>query len=77
MGSLSGNCTENYSYWNFENIGRKSNFKIINDNWVAFTVFKAGEIDVIDITHEIQKELKDRKLIWELLFSTYSIHIYK
>ncbi|HHX17310.1 MAG TPA: peptide ABC transporter substrate-binding protein, partial [Clostridium sp.] len=38
---------KNYSYWNFENIGlEKVNFKIITDNWVAFTAFKAGEIDV-------------------------------
>ncbi|NLI57150.1 MAG: peptide ABC transporter substrate-binding protein [Clostridium sp.] len=64
---------KNYSYWNFENIGlEKVNFKIINDNWVAFTAFKAGEIDVIDITHEIQKkELKDSKTY---LGSYYSGH---
>ena len=50
---------KNYSYWNFENIGlEKVNFKIINDNWTAFTAFKAGEIDVIDITHEIKKRTK-------------------
>ena len=71
---------KNYSYWNFENIGlEKVIFKIITDDWVAFTAFKAGEIDVIDITHEIQKEeLKDSKTYFgELLFRAYSIHIYK
>lgn len=48
---------KNHSYWNSENIGlEKINFKIITDDWVAFAAFKAGEIDVIDITHEIQKE---------------------
>lgn len=48
---------KNHSYWNSESIVlEKINFKIITDDWVAFAAFKAGELDVIDITHEIQKE---------------------
>ncbi|MDQ2085393.1 peptide ABC transporter substrate-binding protein [Herbivorax sp. ANBcel31] len=54
---------KNHSYWNSENIHlEKVNFKVITDNSAAFTAFKSGEIDVIDITHDRQKEqLKDSR----------------
>ncbi|TYQ16744.1 UNVERIFIED_CONTAM: oligopeptide transport system substrate-binding protein [Acetivibrio alkalicellulosi] len=48
---------KNRSYWNSNNIQlEKVNFKMINDNIAAFTAFKAGEIDVVDITQVMQKD---------------------
>lgn len=68
---------KNYSYWNFENIRlEKVNFKIITDNWTAFAAFKAGEIDVVDITNEIQKEeLKNGKAFLGSYYSGHTLYI--
>lgn len=51
---------KNSNYWNAENIKiDRINFKIIPDNSSAITLFKAGELDVVDISHAHQiDELK-------------------
>jgi oligopeptide transport system substrate-binding protein len=47
----------NDKYWNKENVAmKKVVFKIIRDASAAFTEFKAGEIDMTDITAEQREQ---------------------
>lgn len=53
---------KNSKYWNASNIKvDKIVFKMIKDNSSAFTSFKAGEIDVVDITEQSNRLQTDKK----------------
>ncbi len=48
---------KNMKYWNEKEINlTKANMKIIKDNSAAFTAFRAGELDLTEITDDSQKQ---------------------